>query len=261
MTTTARPNSESGSHWYFTDGKPCYEIAKKDGTGMRATTLADARKLNLLPSVTTIMRVLAKPQLDLWKQEQACLAVLTTPRKDGEELDAFVYRVLHEERVQDEEMESARELGTDMHNGLEALFRGERITDELRPWIEPAYQHVKGLARTIEVESIVVGPGYAGKMDYLGDAGTHELVIDFKTTKKLPTKGSWSEHVLQLSAYANARKRVTPRVIKTANLYISTVDCGKFAYFENPPWETDYIGGFYPLVHHWQWSTGYVPTV
>lgn len=234
-------------------------IAK--GTGLpRPTTLADARKLNLLPSVTQILKVLHKQALVDWLCEQSCLAVLTSPRNDGEALDDFVQRVLHTERVQDQEATAARELGTDMHNGLEALFKGERIEDDLRPWIEPAYEHIKNLCpRTIAVETIVIGSGYAGKVDYIGEALAHELIVDFKTTKRLPDKGSWPEHRLQLSGYAKARDPMTLRNVRTANLYISTSDCGKFAYWENPPWQGDYADGFAPLVVYWQWSTGFTP--
>lgn len=261
MTTIARTTSQDGSHWYYNDARPCYELPKKDGSGMKVPTLADARKLNLLPSVTTILKVLHKQALVDWLIEQAVLAAMTTPRLPDEPDDAFILRVLHTERVQDQEATKARELGTDMHAGLEALFGGGQIDDELRPWIEPAYLHLKGQAQwdKIETETILVGTGYAGKADFIGWAPSGNLLADFKTTKKLPTKASWGEHRLQLSAYARADWQRSERSIITANLYISTVDCGKFAYFENPPWQEDFEQGFSPLVKHWQWSTGFTP--
>ncbi len=51
-------------HWYDRDGKAVFEVPKAKGDGMRATTIADARKLNLYPSVTTVLSVIAKPSLD-----------------------------------------------------------------------------------------------------------------------------------------------------------------------------------------------------
>jgi hypothetical protein len=54
------------SHWYSLDGKPCHTVPNKDGDGTRTTTLRDARKLQLLPSVTTIIGILDKPQLTKW---------------------------------------------------------------------------------------------------------------------------------------------------------------------------------------------------
>ena len=81
---------------------------------MRKTTLADARKLGLVPSVTTILKVLAAPALESWKIEQACLALLTSPRQADERDDAFVKRILQTDRVQDQEAAAAAERGTEI---------------------------------------------------------------------------------------------------------------------------------------------------
>ena len=80
---------ESASHWYFPDGTPIHEVPRADGKGTRPTSLRDARKLGLFPSVTNVLGVIAKPALDAWKQEQAILAALTLPRNEGEPLDEF----------------------------------------------------------------------------------------------------------------------------------------------------------------------------
>ena len=53
--------SESG-HWYDDQGNPAYEIIGANGK-QRNTTLRDAKKLGLLPSVTTVLGVAAKPGL------------------------------------------------------------------------------------------------------------------------------------------------------------------------------------------------------
>ena len=58
--------SESG-HWYTKDGTPAYTTMGK--TGERNTTLRDARKLGLLPSVTTIIGQLSKTGLNTWLQQ------------------------------------------------------------------------------------------------------------------------------------------------------------------------------------------------
>lgn len=59
---------ESASHWYFPDGTPLHEVPRADGKGQRPTSLRDARKLGLFPSVTNVLSILAKPGLDAWKQ-------------------------------------------------------------------------------------------------------------------------------------------------------------------------------------------------
>ncbi len=256
MRTTAFHGSEAGSsHWYYPDGRPCYELPKKFGEGMKVPTLADARKLNLLPSVTTILKVLHKQALVDWLREQTALAIMTTPRLPGEADDAFVFRVLHTERVQDQESTAARDRGTEMHAGIEAMFQGEPVAQDLLPWIEPAYQAVSKRGELIGCEVCVVGNGYAGKLDLQlkGSDGTIWL-YDYKTTKKLPEKAAWPDHRLQLSAYAAA---VASFGVRCANVYISTVEPGKFVIWEHQDEYRTFDEGFEPLLRHWAWATGY----
>lgn len=256
--TAARTASQDGSHWYSVVGEPCYEIAKKNGDGTRPTTLADARKLNLLPSVTTILRVLNKPELEKWKIEQACLSLMTAPKLPDEADDAFVFRVLHTEKQQDQEMEQARDLGTQIHAALEAAALGETVEPELWAWILPAWTFVQSLGRVAGAERVVVGQGYAGKIDLLLHPGPEEvLLVDYKTTKRLPDK-PWPEARLQLAAYAETQRRHY-EMVRCGNLYVSTSEQGKFAWFEHTEiWHT-YENGFEPLVTHWQWFTNYKP--
>jgi len=236
-------------------------VEKKDGTGMRPTTVADARKLNLLPSVTNILKIIDKPALTEWKIKQAVMAVLTSPKMLGEQLDAFAERVLNQERQQDKEAEWARDLGTDIHLALEQTLDGKDCTPEILPWIKPCREAIMARGNVMELETILVGKGYAGKTDLIQDAGKDIWIWDWKTASKLPEKASWLEHRLQLAAYAQAYwlSKFTVRPIRTGNIYISNKDCGKFALFENPPWQFDFHDGFAPLVKHWQWRNNYVP--
>lgn len=261
MSTAANVKKSDSSHWYYSSGEPCYEMAKKDGTGMRPTTLADARKLNLLPSVTTILNILHKQALVEWLCEQTTLAVLTTPRNEGEELDVFVQRVLHGERVQDEEAQKARDLGTAIHAGMEAWFKREPVDAEILPWIEPACQAIADTGEVKHSEMVLVGHGYAGRIDAaVLEPDANWVLWDFKSTSKLPTKGAWPEHVLQLAAYAHAFRRRTSAKIYTANCYISTKQQGEFAVFtHDPDWQSVYEQGFAPLLKHWCWANKYWP--
>lgn len=249
------------SHWYTSDGKPMHTIIGKTTGTERPTNLSDAKKLNLFPSVTNVLRLRHKPELEEWKARQVVMAVLTSPMKEKEGLDDYVERVLHTERVQDEEARLASNLGRDIHNGMEALWRGERIHDDLRPWIEPAFLYLKGIDTwdSVETETVKVGAGYAGTVDWIGKKGKACLIVDFKSTRKLPEKGSWPEHRLQLSAYAAPVYEDPQMNIETANLYISTTDCGQFKFHKNPNWQHDYRRGFWPLLEHWFWSNNYVP--
>lgn len=240
-----------------------YEVEAKNGT-MRPTTLRDARKLNLLPSVTTILKVLHKQGLVDWMIEQAVLAALTTPMHDGEELDAFVHRVLHTDRVQDQESQKARDRGTEIHNGIETILSGGIVSDDLLPWVKPVTDCLtEEFDEVLCVERILVGDGYAGRTDAILVQNGVAWVLDFKTTKKLASK-AWDDHVCQLSAYADAycqQDSVDPRLVRTANIYISTVEQGEFLVApHDPEWWNVYSNAFHPLVKYWQWMNNYRPT-
>lgn len=246
-----------------------HEVPRAKGGGFRKTTLADARKLGLLPSVTTVLRALDKPALTHWLIEQAVNAVLTAPRMEGEELDAFKERVLVTEAHQEEEGQIARDLGTDIHDAMEKLFMGEEVDPELMPYIEPAAAHIHRMGTVVAMEKTVVGPGYAGRVDLVLRLHTGELeLLDYKTTKKLPTKEAWAEHRIQCAAYAKAwREQEVPgqgfpeRIVSTSNLYISTQEQGKFNYcLHVEPWPDVYDQAFAPLLAVWQWMNQYKPS-
>ncbi len=68
------------AHWYQRDGEPLHSVLSAKGEP-RPTTVRDARKLGLLPSVTNVLGVINKPELVEWKMTQAVLAALTLPRR------------------------------------------------------------------------------------------------------------------------------------------------------------------------------------
>ena len=79
MTITAKePRASESNHWYTRDGIPRYTVMGKNGKE-RNTTLRDARTENLVPSVTTVLTVMAKPALIQWLQKQVLMAALTLP--------------------------------------------------------------------------------------------------------------------------------------------------------------------------------------
>ena len=82
--------SESG-HWYTQEGEPMYTIIGVNGKE-RNTTLRDAKQLGLVPSVTTIIGMIAKPSLENWKIEQALKSAITLERLEEESFNAFLYR-------------------------------------------------------------------------------------------------------------------------------------------------------------------------
>ena len=186
---------ESG-HWYAPDGTPAYTVTGKNGKE-RNTTLADARKSGLLPSVTTIIRLAAAPQLEKWKRNQVLLSAMTLPRVDGESSDAFINRV---ETDWQEQGKAAAERGTQIHAAIEQHYRGEYFGELWNPWIIEASGELTekcGPQQWKPERSFAHALGYAGKTDLHSDA----WCVDVKTKDGDLTSTTYDEHVMQLAAY------------------------------------------------------------
>lgn len=258
MNTNARVITAAGSHWYTREGKPCYEVPRKSGKGTKKTTLAEARELDLLPSVTTILKVLNKPQLNEWITEQAVLAVLSTPRLKDEPLDAFVHRVLNVERVQDQERDVAADKGTAIHDAIECCLNNKPFDIAWKPYVEAVLPVLQTLGRVVWTEKVMVGDGYAGRADCGLESDLHIVILDFKSARKLPRE-SYLEHKLQNAAYAKAHGNSADKHIITGNLYISTVIPGLVELCLQDQWEETYERGFKPLLQYWQFANNYRP--
>ena len=178
---------ESASHWYFPDGTPLHEVPRADGKGSRPTSLRDARKLGLFPSVTNVLSILAKPGLDAWKQEQAILAALTLPRSEEETLDDFAKRVLVD---MTSEVGRAADLGSAVHAAIEGYAQGRwlpedkgvaRLFEPARQWFDKEVIAV----HSVEIATAHLEWGYAGRVDLVATLRStgRPTVIDFKTQK------------------------------------------------------------------------------
>jgi len=253
MSTVAKVQGRLDSHWYGRDGSPRYEIIGKTTGRPRPVTIRDARENDWLPSTTTILKVLHKQALVEWLCEQAALAVLTSPRKPGEELDAFVNRVLHEEKQQDQEAQAARDLGTAIHTAIELALAGKPSDPSLEPFVSPAVQAILKTGSVQQTERIVVGDRYAGKLDALTRDNGLLTVWDTKTTKNLPKNGSYDEHKLQTASYAKALGNTGDLKVQTANLYVSTSKPGEIKVDTQQDWPETYERGFKPLTDVWYW--------
>jgi hypothetical protein len=253
---------ESPSHWYCpVTAEPRYEIAKKDGSGMRPTTLADARKNGWVPSATTVLRCLAKPQLQDWLIRTAVTAVVTAPDVPGEGLDAKITRVLDTERQQDQESQMAMGRGTAIHAAIENKFAGKDVDPDIWHWVAPAYSEIAKRGRVLGVETIVIGDGYGGRVDLIQESD-EVWILDWKSAKTLPKKGAWTDHVLQAAAYAAAYARrgtTGTKRIRTGNVYISTTSCGDFTVCEHDDWMPVFEDCWKPLLKVWCFLNNYVP--
>lgn len=214
--TIVRP-SES-CHWYGIDGSPQYERTAKNGN-QRATTLADARKENLVPSVSTILKVAARPSLEKWIQNQILLAALTLPRIENELEEKWIARVIEDSSAQ---AKKAAELGTSIHAAVQGYYEGESVSEEMKPYALPAIQAIKeryGEQEWQSERSFAHPLRYGGKVDL----SCSIVVNDFKTkafTEEDAKKGlSYDEHIMQLAAY---RIGLGLEGAQCANTFIST---------------------------------------
>lgn len=214
-----KEQNESG-HWYTRDGEPAYTIEGK--SGKRATTLRDAKKLGLLPSVTTVLNVAAKPGLQVWLQHQAILAALTLPRQDNESEEDWLDRVVKDSK---ETGRKAAQRGTDIHDVIETFYEGallEAVPEYVRK-VETTLNNAFGKnCLWLPEKSFSHDLGYAGKVDlhckaYVGFDG---VVVDVKTKEgSLEKVTPYFDNLMQLAAY---REGLGLPKARTANLYIST---------------------------------------
>ena len=172
----------SSAHWYAKDGSPCYEVPYANPKkGMRRTTLRDARKLNLVPSVTTITKIIENPVLNTWKTNQAVMAALTMPsNKDETELE-FIKRLNVEAN---EVADKAAQWGTAIHYGVETYLTTGEIPSVLdgyevghavqafATWWEDSGLVLSGLEKSFTSKL-----GYGGRSDII----CTKAIVDIKT--------------------------------------------------------------------------------
>jgi hypothetical protein len=188
--------TENG-HWYTKSGQSAYTVKGANGQE-RNTTLRDARKLGLLPSVTTINGMLSKAGLDTWKQQQVLLAALTLPRQPDEPEADWLARVMQDSKATGRE---AAERGTAIHAVIEAYF-DQVYMPEKPPYLDAvskALLDAFGNQLWLPEKSFGHPLGFGGKCDLMAKNG---FVVDFKTKDtNLDKVDVYFEHEMQLAAY------------------------------------------------------------
>ena len=223
MTTIIARSAES-VHWYKQDGGPQYTVKAKDGSD-RPTTLRDARKMNLVPSVTTVLKIAAKPGLEAWKQEQMLLAALTLPRTPQETEQAFIARIVADSK---ETGKQAAEAGTRIHESIEKWFEGKKEVEHksiAQAVEETIFNHFKTHPDQpwLVERSFADTMGYGGKVDMYCVADEHAptgIVLDVKSKDFGPDDkvDAYDEHLMQLSAY---RHGLGVPHARCANVFVS----------------------------------------
>lgn len=249
--------SEAG-HWYTRDGKPAYTVVGANGK-TRNTTLRDARKDNLVPSVTTILNVAAKPGLDNWKLQQVLLAALTLPRRDDEEESDYIDRIISDSK---EQGRSAADAGTDIHGAIEEFYRSGKTSKHAEhvAGAQKAIKEIFGQHDWVCEAAFAHELGFGGKCDMYTRSQTDSkfgIIVDIKTKEfDDPDKvDGYDEHLMQLAAY---RIGLNIPGARCANVFVSRSVPGLTVVREWKP--EDLVRGwkmFRSLLDFWQLKNNY----
>jgi hypothetical protein len=240
-------------HWYDREGKPAYTVKARDGSD-RPATLRDARKLNLVPSVTAIIRCASAPALEIWKQQQVLMAALTLTRLQDEPEQAYLSRIMADSR---EQAKKAAERGTAIHAAIQGHYENEPPGEGMWPYVQGAVRAVREwMDDSWTPERSFSHPlGFGGKIDLSGSSS----VLDFKTKEfteeTIGTLKTWDEHSMQLAAY---RHGLGMDGARCAIAYVSTTVPGLVKVLEIS--QEDLAKGwtmFYSLLHYWQAKSTY----
>jgi len=232
--------SES-NHWYDFDGQPKYTVpSKKDGLP-RATTLRDARTMNLVPSVTTVLNVAAKPALIQWLQRQVLMAALTLPRNPTETEDEYIERIMHDSK---QEGKAAADKGTEIHEAIQGFYEGKGLGQypvevaTTSAKIREKYGHQEWIAE----RSFAHDLGFGGKCD-LHSKG---IVLDIKTKEFSDPEEvvGYDEHLMQLAAY---RVGLGMPDAVCANVFVSRTNSNLVVIKE---WTQDELTKGFGMFHH-----------
>jgi hypothetical protein len=202
----------SNGHFYTQTGEPAYRVLGKNGVE-RNTNVKDARERGLVPSVTTILNLIAKQGLNTWLQHQVLLAALTLPRVDGESEENWLQRVMSDAKSTGYE---AANRGTRLHGVLEDFYKGRLIAfPDYVYKVNSALESHFGTNHVWEAERSFAWNGYGGKVDLIAE----NIVVDFKSKEgDLSKVTPYHEQVMQLAAYRMGLNKPTARC---ANIYFT----------------------------------------
>ena len=242
--------SESG-HWYTKDGEPMYTIIGANGKE-RKTNLRDARQLSLVPSVTTVMNMIAKPSLENWKMNQVLNSALTLERYKGESLKSFSYRCRQDSQKVGKE---AAERGTKIHAMIEKGFLGTSTNKpykEVKKYLDEHYPDEEWIAE----DSFCATQGYGGMIDLYSKSG---IFVDFRTKDNLegkdPKRLVYDSHGMQLSAYAQGCGFDDPERV---SIFIDRKDTALIScYIWDKESHAKHLGMFNSILDYWKLEKNY----
>lgn len=208
------PLAGEGTHFYFPDGRPCYEVPMKTRKGeFRPTRITDAIAMGLAPGVTTITAVAHKAGLEIWKQQQVLMAALTTSRRDGETDDDLLKRIKSDAK---EQAARAAARGTAVHAAIERALRGEKIPEDCQPQVAAVLRRLMHFGESVWAteRSFCFEGLYGGKVDLHAKPSMQSMgiVIDFKGKEgDLSNVKVYDENIMQVAAYRHGLRMPNAR--------------------------------------------------
>jgi len=165
-------------------------------------TLQKDGQEHILPSVTRVLSVIAKPKVSAWAMDLMAQHILDN-YSPGMSLEDMALLTQEARGMHLEESRKATGTGSEVHDWIEGFLQGLPRGLPVNPSSMKAVQAFlnwwrEGRREVLLSEEIVAHPEllYAGKVDLLLTDGT---LVDFKTSKAL-----YPEYELQLGGYALA---------------------------------------------------------
>jgi hypothetical protein len=201
---------QRSAHYYTQQGDPCFEVQAKTTGNMRKPTVKDARALDWLPSITTIIKngMPTAYGIDIWKLDMLAQVILTSPaQKVTETYEEYINRLNDE--YQDERSKSAK-LGSEIHKGIDCYLKSQicEISSEAQVCVEKAKKWLRAKKLFFNLatsEQILISTeyGFAGTCDYIGqNIDDVKYVIDWKSQNlKNGNPKFYKEMLYQLGAF------------------------------------------------------------
>ncbi len=213
-------------HFYDTTGLPCYTVPNISKGGERNTTVTDARKLGLVPSVTELFNLLAKDGIIRWQEDHMLSATWEMMFEDHKDFDDYKRNI--RTKVKDR-TDVAPRIGSEIHNELEQWYKAGGNTppgDRIQHAVFAVREQV-GKSDYVAEETFYHPLGFGGTVDL--HCKNINIVLDFKTKdtkkintiKKVKSIPEYEEYLMQLAAY---RHGLGIESASCYNLFISRED-------------------------------------
>jgi hypothetical protein len=198
-----------------------------------------------MPSVTTVLSILDKPQLQRWRDRQitdTCYANPSIQKGKYKWTPDAYYAEMTEQAFQ--VVGDAASLGTEIHASLEAHFGGEPFdfskevelpSGENVPlinycnWVTEWVADNEVTINDCEVRLVNKEYGYAGLTDAVITKGDTKGILDFKTRKSKEGEKMkpWDNEPTQIAAYHIAKYGSIDESSIGVNVFISTTEPGR----------------------------------